>query len=201
MHTVVLDGLAEYSDRWYSFWQFVGASATVAAVVVALVFSRRDGKARERAEEELRQERIAREADRRTAADLAVRAQAERVTAWFGLRVTNRLRGLGGEDFIEQGSFMYLANYSPMVVQKIEVTLVAKLSGRTIGPLTEAVLPPSSVPHEVALDRWLDESDGTDIGIQMDFQDIVGRRWRRDRNGLLDQIGDAPGSDLSTIPQ
>lgn len=114
----ILDATVVHSDRWYSFWQMLGAIATVGAVVVALLLGRRDARLRTRAQEEelSRLETERDEARRRQSraehleAARAEEAQARKIAFW----TTSYENAVGGE--VKTQYSVYCHNYSDAII-------------------------------------------------------------------------------------
>lgn len=185
---------ANYGDvpTWIS--AVTGLLAFLAAVAAAVVAYRLYGieSARDRHADEERQER----------AQEARRAQANKVTAWFGPDVPTeeeRARVLMHPRVWPRAWAACVANASDLPVYDVVVTFCfVNWQGRTwsaiergTGAQPIVTLPPRSetfvaMPEEVRGD--VTEINESTFVIIVEFRDTAGTRWRRDDKGRLSEI-------------
>lgn len=184
-----LDATVQYSDRWYSFWQMIGALGTVGAVVVALTLGRRDSKLRSDAQKaEL--SRLERERDeaRRLSELQARRAQAEQIHFWIAPTKWDTIYAEGppGErelvDWVD-GKHLVLRNASavPVISPTIHYTFPRLDKKFAYDGDRDALLPSTQFEAFSPLD--LDDATGF-----AEFRDVNSVWWRRWGDGRLEEI-------------
>lgn len=185
--------------EWLRDWsEVVGALATAAAVIVAVLGLRRETGARKRAEARADAAEATREVERertdrqRAEQELAARderrrAQALQVIAWVERRPPTRVRHdeSGARPLMDELVVHYinqspsplfdvkLAVYASGYNEQTDIGAVAVVPGHDRGELT----PPDDVQR---LDREF-------LGVIL-FRDLQGVRWRRVQNGYLQEL-------------
>ncbi len=186
----ILDAAVAYSDRWYSFWQIIGAIATVAAVGVALLLGRRDARLRTRAQQDElsrleaeRDEAMRRQHSAETAeATRAREAQARKIAFW----TVSHEDIVGGERKTRYTVFCH--NYSDAIVFDLKVY-------PAVSPRTGSAIKTSLDPGDrFSSFFWGPEGGGMEHA--MTFSDLQRRHWRLHEDGRLELVGPVSVSTL-----
>lgn len=208
-----LDWLAAYAARWHGAWEIVGALATSAAVIVALLAARHEAHARKRAEvraevAEAQRDRERSEADAQRIAENRRRAVARRREQGLRLIAWAERSDLTREELTAGGKLstaalnarpwkwsVRMVNHSDMPAFDVSAHIADQLI--ELGFLVHRAVLPAGAEVVVDLPSAL---QGLERPVAfLYFRDLPGVLWRRWQDGRLEEL-DKNGHPIAEPP-
>ncbi|WP_123814375.1 hypothetical protein [Myceligenerans xiligouense] len=147
----------------------LGAAASSAAVIWAVLSTLHERRERKAAQDALQTER-------REAREAATRVQADRVVAWYESVADDRVKEYDGGAInprVGRRQTLFVQNHSDAPVFDVNVVMVDDEHRRN-EIYRAKVLPPGNIKHDLGI-----RSDIPDLMIVMYFNDLAGLRWER----------------------